>query len=159
MPIYNTKYHADLTAKAIKWVDWLEDRFASLNTNISKKFLPPNNGWCTRYGLGDIACLRRGEIDLPGNGASTTLGIFREIVYEPDEDGQFKSSSGDTYIVLIEFSQLVRAQVLTTYDNATQNNMFEIGDQLHLAASQLHPAWRTLEKIKANLVLREKLMY
>jgi len=71
---------------------------------------------------GDIARLRRGKIDLPGNGASTVLGVFREIIYEQDEDGKFKSASGDTYIALVEFSQPVRAQVLTIYGNATQNN-------------------------------------
>lgn len=109
---------------------------------------------------GDIARLRRGKIDLPGNGASTVLGVFREISYEQDDDGKFKSASGDTYIALVEFSQPVRAQVLTTYGNATQNNAFEIGDQLHLAAKQqLRPAWRTLEEIKANLALRENLAY
>ncbi len=109
---------------------------------------------------GDIARLRRGRIDLPGNGASTVLGVFREITYEQDEDDKFKSASGDTYIALVEFSQPVRAQVLTTYGNATQNNTFEIGDQLHLAAKQqLRPAWRTLEEIKTNLALRENLAY
>lgn len=109
---------------------------------------------------GDIARLRRGEIDLPGNGAGTVLGVFREITYEQDEDGKFKSSSGDTYIALIEFSQPVRAQVLTTYGNATQNNTFEIGDQLHLAAKQqLRPAWRTLREIEANLVMSERLIH
>ncbi|MCO6427705.1 penicillin acylase family protein [Nitrosomonas communis] len=105
---------------------------------------------------GEIARLRRGRIDLPGNGAGTALGVFREIVYEPDEDGKLKSSSGDTYIALVEFSQPVRAQVLTTYGNASQHNIFEIGDQLPLAAKQqLRPAWRTLDEIEANLAIRE----
>ena len=109
---------------------------------------------------GDVARLRRGKIDLPGNGAGTELGVFREIIYQPDEDGKFQSSSGDTYIALVEFSRPVRAQVLTTYGNATQNNTFGIGDQLHLAAKQqLRSAWRTLEEIETNLALRENLTY
>ncbi|SFE03381.1 penicillin acylase family protein [Nitrosomonas sp. Nm166] len=108
---------------------------------------------------GDIARLRRGKIDLPGNGAGTVLGVFREIVYEPDEDGKLKSFSGDTYIALVEFSQPVRAQVLTTYGNATQNSVFEIGDQLRLAAKQqLRPAWRTLDEIESNVAMREVLV-
>jgi len=32
-PKYNAKYRADLIAKAVKWADWLEDRFPSSNTN------------------------------------------------------------------------------------------------------------------------------
>ena len=107
---------------------------------------------------GEIARLRRGKTDLPGNGAGTALGVFREIVYEPDEDGKFKSFSGDTYIALIEFSQPVRAQVLTTYGNASQHPISEIGSQLPLAAKQqLRPAWRMLDEIEANLVMRELL--
>lgn len=107
---------------------------------------------------GDIARLRRGEIDLPGNGAPTALGVFREIFYEQDADGKFKSVSGDTYIALVEFSQPVRAQVLTTYGNTTQNSIFEVGDQLRLSAKQqLRSALRTLDEIEANLVMREYL--
>ncbi|SFI44749.1 penicillin acylase family protein [Nitrosomonas sp. Nm34] len=105
---------------------------------------------------GEIARLRRGKTDLPGNGAGTALGVFREIVYEPDEDGKFKSFSGDTYIALIEFSRPVHAQVLTTYGNASQHPISEIGSQLPLAAKQqLRPAWRMLDEIEANLVMRE----
>ena len=105
---------------------------------------------------GEIARLRRGKSDLPGNGAGTALGVFREIVYEPDEDGKFKSFSGDTYIALVEFSQPVHAQVLTTYGNASQHPISEIGSQLPLAAKQqLRPAWRMLDEIEANLVMRE----
>jgi acyl-homoserine-lactone acylase len=105
---------------------------------------------------GEIARLRRGRVDFPGNGAGTALGVFREIVYEPDEDGKFKSFSGDTYIALVEFSQPVRAQVLTTYGNASQPHIPEIGDQLPLAAKQqLRPAWRMLDEIEANLAMRE----
>lgn len=107
---------------------------------------------------GDIARLRRGVIDLPGNGAPTALGVFREIFYEQDADGKFKSTSGDTYIALVEFSQPVRAQVLTTYGNTTQKSIFEVGDQLRLAAKQqLRSALRTLDEIEANLVMREYL--
>ncbi|CAE6502942.1 conserved hypothetical protein [Nitrosomonas nitrosa] len=109
---------------------------------------------------GDSARLRRGQVDLPGNGAPTALGVFREIFYEEDADGKFKSTSGDTYIALVEFSQPVRAQVLTTYGNATQNGFFEIGDQLRLAANQqLRPAWRTLDEIETNLMMRERLRH
>lgn len=108
---------------------------------------------------GDIARLRRNGVDLPGNGSSTELGVFREIVYEKDEDGKFKSSSGDSYIAIVEFSQPVRAQVLTAYGNATQDSIFEMGDQLQLTADQkLRPAWRTLEEIEENLAMHEHLI-
>ncbi len=109
---------------------------------------------------GEIARLRHGEIDLPGNGTGSSLGVFREIIYEQDEDDKFRSVFGDTYIAIIEFSQPVRAHVLTTYGNTSQVSAFEIGDQLRLAAKQqLRPAWRTLDEIDANLLIHEHLTY
>ncbi|UJP05486.1 MAG: penicillin acylase family protein [Nitrosomonas sp.] len=109
---------------------------------------------------GEVARLRRGTTDLPGNGATTDLGVFREIVYEPDHDGKLKSSYGDSFIAAVEFSRPVRAQVLMTYGNATQPQAFVTADQLHLAAKQqLRPAWRSLNEIEANVALRELLSY
>jgi hypothetical protein len=32
-PEYNSKYRADLIAKAVKWADWLEDRFDAKTGN------------------------------------------------------------------------------------------------------------------------------
>lgn len=108
---------------------------------------------------GDIARLRGNGVDLPGNGSSTELGIFREIIYEKDEDGKFKSTSSDGYIAIVEFSQPIRAQVLTAYGNATQGSIFEIGNQLQLTADQkLRSVWRALEEIKENLAMRERLI-
>ena len=109
---------------------------------------------------GDFARLRRNGIDLPGNGAPTELGVFREIAYELDKDGKLASFAGDTYIALIEFSNPIHAQVLMTYGNATQQSAFKLDDQLTLAAQlQLRPAWRTLAEIEVNEVMREKLIH
>jgi len=109
---------------------------------------------------GEIARLRRDGSDLPGNGADTDLGVFREIVYEPDADGKLKSSYGDSFIAVIEFSKPVRAQVLMTYGNATQPPFFETYNPLELAAKQqLRPAWRSRNEIEGNVKLREILTY
>ncbi|MCG7757094.1 MAG: penicillin acylase family protein, partial [Nitrosomonas sp.] len=109
---------------------------------------------------GEAARLRRDGSDLPGNGADTDLGVFREIVYEPDADGKLKSSYGDSFIAVIEFSKPVRAQVLMTYGNATQPPFFETYNPLELAAKQqLRPAWRNRNEIEDNMKLREILSY
>lgn len=109
---------------------------------------------------GEVARLRRDGIDLPGNGADTDLGVFREIVYEPDVDGKLKSSYGDSFIAVIEFSKPVRAQVLMTYGNATQSPFFETYNQLDLAAKQqLRPVWRSRNEIEDNVKVREILTY
>ena len=109
---------------------------------------------------GEVARLRRDGIDLPGNGADTDLGVFREIVYEPDIDGKLKSFYGDSFIAAVEFSKPVRAQVLMTYGNATQPQVFETDSQLHLAAKQqLRQAWRNRNEIESNVQFREFLTY
>ena len=107
---------------------------------------------------GDIARLRRGNYDLPGNGNDGSLGVFRVIIYVPAADGRLQSIAGDTHVAVVEFSNPLRAQVLLTYGNATQANAFDIGAQLQLAAeNRLHPAWRTRAEIEANLDSREVL--
>ena len=105
---------------------------------------------------GEVARLRRDGIDLPGNGADTDFGVFREIVYEPDVDGKLKSSYGDSFIAVIEFSKPVRAQVLMTYGNATQRPFLEMHNQLELAAKQqLRPAWRIRSEVESHVRFRE----
>lgn len=109
---------------------------------------------------GEVARLRRDGIDLPGNGADTDLGVFREIVYELDIDGKMRSSYGDSFIAVVEFSKPMRAQVLVTYGNATQPQVFETSSQLHLSAKQqLRPAWRSQNEIESNVQFREFLSY
>ncbi|QOJ22804.1 MAG: penicillin acylase family protein [Gammaproteobacteria bacterium] len=109
---------------------------------------------------GEVARLRRDGSDFPGNGADTDLGVFREIVYEPDVDGKLKSSYGDSFIAVIEFSKPVHAQVLMTYGNATQPPFFETYNPLELTAKQqLRPAWRSRNEIEDNVKLREILTH
>ncbi|MEQ8963654.1 MAG: penicillin acylase family protein, partial [Coleofasciculus sp. C2-GNP5-27] len=51
-----------------------------------------------------------------------------------------------------EFSDPIKARVLTVYGNATQPGSGHIGDQLPLyARKELRPVWRTRQDIEANL--------
>jgi len=109
---------------------------------------------------GDVNRLRLGAVDLPASGGKgDPAGIFRVIDFTPAPDGRLASFGGDTYIAAIEFSQPVRAQVLTTYGNASQPNSPHIDDQLPLfARNEMRPAWRTKEEIMAHLEAREVLV-
>lgn len=108
---------------------------------------------------GEVARLRWGDFDFPGNGTDGSLGVFRVIGFQPGQDGRLASNLGDSFIAAVEFADPVRAQVLVTYGNASQPNTFPIGDQLQLAANkQLRPAWLTRAEIEANLALREELV-
>ena len=97
-------------------------------------------------------------MDLPGNGGDGDLGIFRVITYAPADNERFEPVHGDSYVAAIEFSQPVRAMVLTSYGNATQPSSPHVGDQLQLfARKQLRPVWRTREEITAHLEERKVL--
>jgi acyl-homoserine-lactone acylase len=104
---------------------------------------------------GDVFRLRWGPIDLPGNGASGALGVFRVIEYAPDRDKRFRSVGGDSYIAAVEFSNPVKAKVLTTYGNSSDPASPHFGDQLTLARDkQLRAAWLTRQDIESHLVER-----
>lgn len=106
---------------------------------------------------GDVFRLRYGNVDLPANGGPGSLGIFRVLNFAPEEDGRFKAVDGDSYIAVIEFSNPVRAMVLTSYGNATQPGSPHVSDQLKLfARKQLRPVWRLRKEISAHLAERQK---
>jgi acyl-homoserine-lactone acylase len=104
---------------------------------------------------GEVARLRYGKVDLPASGGPGVFGIFQVIDLAPSTDGRFQQFAGDSYIAAIEFSNPVRAKVLTPYGNATQPGSPHIGDQLPLyARNELRPVWRTRKEIEAHLESR-----
>nr|WP_322744386.1 MULTISPECIES: acylase [unclassified Coleofasciculus] len=101
---------------------------------------------------GDVARLRYGTVDLPASGGPGFLGIFRVIDLAPTSEGRFGSVAGDSYMAAIEFSNPVKAKVLTVYGNATQPGSVHSRDQLPLyAQNELRWVWRTRREIEANL--------
>lgn len=104
---------------------------------------------------GDLYRLRRGKIDLSGNGATDLLGTFRVIDYSPESDGRFTSESGDNFIAVVEFGPSVRAKVLLTAGNSSDPSSPHFGDQLVLSAKkQLRDAWLTRSEVEQHLEQR-----
>ncbi len=103
--------------------------------------------------LGDVYRLRYAGKDLPGNGgAGDPFGVFRVAYYAPDEDGKRRILAGDTYYQVVEFSNPIRAKVLTAYGNATQPGSPHRGDQLELFSRQeMRDAWRTRGEVEGNV--------
>ena len=104
---------------------------------------------------GDFRRLIRGKTDLPGNGASGGLGAFRVLQFA----GTPKPAAmmGDTFVCLVEFSNPIRAQVLTSYGNSSQSGSPHAEDQLPLvSAKKMRPVWRTKKEILANLESRDR---
>jgi acyl-homoserine-lactone acylase len=111
---------------------------------------------------GDVARLRRGEVDVPANGfQGDPFGVFRVLDFDFSTlptTGQADAIAGDSYVAAIEFSNPVRARVLMTYGNASQPGSPHVGDQLVLSGEgKLRPAWRTRREIEANLEARDVL--
>lgn len=105
---------------------------------------------------GKVFRLKLGNVDLPANGGDGNLGIFRALDFAPGENGQFQAVAGDSYVAAVEFSHPVRAQVLTSYGNATQPGSRHISDQLQMFANKkLRPCWRSRSDILAHLEERK----
>lgn len=105
---------------------------------------------------GEVVRLRYGKVDLPASGGPGLFGIFRVLDLAPAADGRFQPVAGDSYIAAIEFSNPVRAKVLSTYGNATQPGSPHVGDQLSLyARNELRSVWRDRKEIETHLESRK----
>jgi acyl-homoserine-lactone acylase len=84
------------------------------------------------------------------------LGIFQVLSFAPTQDSRFRAVEGDSYVAAVEFSNPVRAMVLTSYGNSTMPGLPQSGNQLQLLASQrLRPVWRSRTEIESHLAKRE----
>ena len=105
---------------------------------------------------GDVLRFRRGNTDVPGNGAPSSLGAIRTINVGSFKDGKVEAISGDTFYGVIEFSTPQRGEVLLNYGNWSKKGSKHIDDQLPLASKkQLRPMWRDRKDIEANLESRK----
>ena len=105
---------------------------------------------------GNVHRLRANELDLPANGGSGSLGIFRVTDYAQVDDDLHVATGGDSYVAAIEFGPTVRARTLVAYGNASQPGSRHRGDQLRLySGKRLKPVWRSRAEIMTNLAARE----
>jgi len=106
---------------------------------------------------GEVYRLNIDDYDFPANGGPGNLGIFRFLGFQPASAGEnrYAANFGDSFVAAVEFSSPLRAQVLTSYGNATQHHLPHRGDQLELLANkQMRDALLTREEIEANSVSR-----
>lgn len=106
---------------------------------------------------GDFYRLKHKDKDLPANGATERLGVFRVAhSYDSIDGEQMYVASGDSWVGVIEFGNQVKAKVLLSYGNASQKDSPHNGDQLELfSKKELRDAWFTPEQVKANTVRTE----
>jgi acyl-homoserine-lactone acylase len=105
---------------------------------------------------GDAFRFRRGNVDLPGNGAPSALGAIRTVDPGPWVNGKAEGVRGDTYFAVIEFSNPVHAEALLTYGNWSKVGSPHVEDQVRLnSKKEMRPVWRDRKDIEANLESRK----
>jgi acyl-homoserine-lactone acylase len=109
-----------------------------------------------RVPWGDVLRFRRGNADLPGNGAPSAMGAIRTVNAGPFVDGKSTAIGGDTFFAVIEFSSPVRAEGLLSYGNWSKKGSVHVEDQLQLSSrNEMRPIWRTRKDVEANLESRK----
>lgn len=138
------------------------------DTAAALKHLEDAVRWCRQtYGSEDVAWgevhrFRFGALDLPGDGADGTYGLFRVVRFQELPGGKRVAGRireneppvgfGDAWVLAVEFSQPVRAYSILAYGQTTRSASPHSSDQIGLFAShRLRPVWFTEEEIRANL--------
>jgi len=107
---------------------------------------------------GEMARVRIGKYDFPSNGIGGMLGVFRVANARPSEDGKLVVRGGDSWVAVIEFGKTVRAKVLLSYGNSSQQDSPHHGDQLELfSKKQLRDAWFYRADVEKHVEKREVL--
>jgi acyl-homoserine-lactone acylase len=105
---------------------------------------------------GDVFRFRRGNADVPGNGAPSALGAIRTVNPGPWMNGKSEGVGGDTYFAVIEFSNPVHAEALLSYGNWSKAGSPHVEDQVRMnSKKEMRPVLRDRKDIEANLESRK----
>ena len=93
---------------------------------------------------GEVHRVRRGSVDVPVGGCPGALGCFRVIGYSRADDGKLVATTGDGWVLAVEFSDTPRAYSVLAYGqsprpespyHADQAEMFAKGEMKRVAFS------------------------
>jgi len=100
----------------------------------------------------DIHFMQRGDKTLPLAGEGGHFGSFRVTVWTPLEQGKYRAVGGDSFVMVVEFSDPLKAFTITPYGASDDPSSSHFSDQTELfARDQMKPAWFSEKEIKANL--------
>ena len=101
---------------------------------------------------GEVLRFRRGNVDLPGNGAPSQMGAIRTVGTGPFENGKLTGSSGDTFFAVVEFSTPIHAEGLLSYGNWSKKGSPHVEDQIKLMSrKEMRPIWKDRKDIEQHL--------
>jgi acyl-homoserine-lactone acylase len=131
--------------------EWAVSALGGAAEKVKKSYGSLDVAW------GDVNRYSSGSADLPGDGGSGRLGIFRTIDFSRTVGQKNYATHGETFVCAIEFAEKQNAQCSLSYGNSSQPGSIHLEDQLPLmVAKKLHPVWRDRKEIEANLEKREK---
>ena len=107
---------------------------------------------------GDVIRLRRGSLDLPGNGVPGALGGIRTIATAPFVGGTAQIQGGDTFYAVVEFQKNgpPTGEALLGYGNWSRVGSKHVEDQLALASQKkMRPIVRLRQEIEKSVESRK----
>lgn len=107
---------------------------------------------------GDYYKLRADGLEYPGTGGPQHLGLFRIMEAEPFEENKFAGYFGDTFVLVVELGETIKAKGLLTYGNSSDPRSKHYWDQLELfSKNQLREIWSTRAGQEINLEYKESI--
>ena len=110
---------------------------------------------------GDAHRFRFGDLDLPADGASGQLGVYRVMGFDEAKDGRriagwaadgSMAGTGDAWVLLVQFTQPVQAWSVLAYGQSGDRNSPHARDQIRTFADhRLRPVYFTEAEIAAHL--------
>lgn len=105
---------------------------------------------------GQVYRFASGKAELPGNGGSGLVGIFRTITFGRKQGTQAYATAGESFVCAIEFASAQRAECALSYGNSSEPGSIHGEDQLPLIAEKkLHPVWRDRSEVEKHLEMVE----
>jgi len=102
---------------------------------------------------GDVHRIRAGDLDVPVGGCSSALGCFRRLDFVQDDDGKYRVSTGDGWILAVEFGDPPRAYSVLAYGNSNREDSPYFYDQAEMFAdNRMKPVAFTEAEIRGDLV-------
>lgn len=113
-----------------------------------------------RYGTwgvqwGEVHRVRWGNVDAAVSGCPASLGCFRHLAFDRDEDGLLRAYSGDAWILAVEFDSIPRAYSVLVFGQTGDESSPHFDDQVELfSRGELKPVSFTESDIEADLIRR-----
>ena len=107
---------------------------------------------------GDVSRFHLGDVNLPANGGTGNLGLFRTITWGPMKNGERIPLAGETWVSMVEFSKPIKAMGVMSYGDSSQPGSKHNNDQLsYVAARKLRTLWITRAQVQQHV--EEKTAY